>query len=292
MSARKVAGGRLLCFWDYDTQWGSDADRARGCRSATGLGHLEFEATERLLDIHAEYRVPACFAVVGAAALPGERPYHDPAQIRRLHAAGHEIASHAQRHEWLPGLSPGALDDTVRLSKHALEQCIGAPVTTFVPPYNQPFDYPAAGSFSMSERRAVRRARIGLERLCMALAATGYRFCRVGYRPLDLRLLDCLRGGRVDRPARLERIAGVMCVRLNTPGGFAAEALAILRACARHGGIAVVYGHPHSIASGNSQDESYLRPFLAEVNRLRGDHGLQVVLPRELRAEERRCDSA
>src|SRR3990172_9230526 len=84
--------GALLLFWDYDTAWGSD------------LGRFEFESTDALLDLHEQYGVRACFAVVGAAALPGDRPHHDPTQVQRIHSAGHEVASHSLRHEWLPGL--------------------------------------------------------------------------------------------------------------------------------------------------------------------------------------------
>src|SRR5438309_3867691 len=91
----------LVFFWDYDTQWGGDRSRSPGGRKAWGAA--EFENTELLLELHAAHDLPACFAVVGAAALPGERPYHDQAQIRRIACAGHEIASHGFEHEWLPG---------------------------------------------------------------------------------------------------------------------------------------------------------------------------------------------
>src|SRR5436189_6081791 len=130
--------GTFVMFWDYDTQWGADRSRSGG--GAKTWGHKEFENTERLLDLHGQFSVPACFAVVGAAALPGARPYHDPAQIRRIHAAGHEVASHSFRHDWLPALGRDALIETLRRSKETLEDCIGAPVTSFVPPFNQPYD--------------------------------------------------------------------------------------------------------------------------------------------------------
>src|SRR6267143_4146754 len=81
-----------MVFWDYDTQWG--ADHSRSPAGAAWSGLAEFENTERLLELHAQYEIPACFAVVGDAALRGERPYHDPSQIRLMHARGHEIASH------------------------------------------------------------------------------------------------------------------------------------------------------------------------------------------------------
>jgi peptidoglycan/xylan/chitin deacetylase (PgdA/CDA1 family) len=278
--------GRVVVFWDYDTQWGSDADRERRAESASARGHLEFAATERLLELHEQYGIPACFAVVGAAALPGARPYHDPGQIRNIHAAGHEIASHSFRHEWLPGLGGAALRETLVRSKDALEQCIGDAVTSFVPPYNQPFDYAAGWSFSLSERRGAGPARTDLRGLCDALRASGYRFCRVAYRPMHLRIADRLVRRPLDGPARVETIAGVTCVRLNTLGGFDGGALAMVRRCAEAGGIAVVYGHPHSLDARNSQDEIWLKPFLGELSLLRAQHRLLPCLPRQLVSRE------
>lgn len=185
----------LLFFWDYDTQWG--ADRTRRSTTPARWGHLEFPCTDELLDLHAAFDIPACFAIVGAAALPGERPYHDPAQIRRIHAAGHEVASHALRHEWLPALDAAALRRTLRESKDALEQCIGAPVVTFVPPFNQPFDYAGGWSFSLAERREAGRRRTTVRRLCEALRETGYRFCRLAYSPIGERIAAWWHG-RID----------------------------------------------------------------------------------------------
>ncbi|RPH35044.1 hypothetical protein EHM92_06915, partial [bacterium] len=95
MTGESEAPGALLLYWDYDTQWG--ADRSRGKGGAARWGELEFKGADRLLDIHASYEIPVCFAVVGSAALPGQRPYHDPAQVRRIFQAGHEIGSHSFR---------------------------------------------------------------------------------------------------------------------------------------------------------------------------------------------------
>jgi peptidoglycan/xylan/chitin deacetylase (PgdA/CDA1 family) len=267
-------------FWDYDTQWGGDRSRAAG--SATSWGELEFEHTERLLELHAAADVPACFAVVGSAALDGARPYHDPQQIRRIHEAGHEVASHSHRHEWLPGLDRRSLDETLRSSKQALEQCIGAPVVTFVPPYNQPFDYPAVGSISVSERREAGRNRNDLPAVCRALAEAGYRFCRVAYRSAWQRVLGAVTRREWYRPERLRAIRGITCVRLNTVGGFGGAALDDLAQTTRRGGLIVVYGHPHSLRSGNAQDERHLVPFLAVVRKLRAEGRLRVALPRDL----------
>ena len=276
---------QLLMFWDYDTQWGTDADRRRGLPELPASGRLEFECTDRLLELHALYGIPACFAVVGAAALPGGRPYHDQTQIRALHAAGHEVASHGLRHEWIPALTTHELGEVVGRSKAVLEDCIGAPVTTFVPPYNQPFDHAPGLSFSRSERRLVPRDRTDLGALCRALRSAGYGFCRVAYRPIGLRAADRIARRRLDRPARMEWIEGIRCVRLNTAGGFADETLALVERTAHTGGIAVVYGHPHSLHSGNAQDERWLVPFLDRVSELRAQGRIEPILPRMLLQE-------
>jgi hypothetical protein len=271
--------GKLLIFWDYDTQWG--ADRSRSSGGPKNWGHLEFENTERLLDLHAKYNVPACFAVVGAAALPGERPYHDPTQIRRIHEAGHEVASHSFRHEWLPGLEQKALRETLSQSKDALEQCIGAPIVSFVPPYNQPFDYPAGWSFSLSERKQVKNGRTNLKQLCEMLAECGYRLSRVSYRPILQRVMERLSGRNLDRPVQPEQISGVTCIRLNTPGGFDDSVQTALGKYTDKGGWIVVYGHPHSLLSGGSQDFIHLVPFLDLVIQLQQTGKLRVCLPRD-----------
>ena len=274
------APATLLFFWDYDTQWG--ADRSRSAGGPKKWGNLEFENTERLLELHEQYKIPACFAVVGAAALPGERPYYDPAQIRRIRAAGHEIASHAFRHEWLPGLNRRELLETLRLSKDALEQCTSAEVVSFVPPFNQPFDYSARWAISLSERREAGRERTDIKRLCEALRDSGYRFCRIVYSPLPIHIIERLSGQRIRRGRAVETISGVTCARLNSPGGFNGPVLKLLRRCVKTGGLIVVYGHPHSLRAGNSQDESWLIPFLEEVRSLQSRGLLNVRLPNEL----------
>jgi peptidoglycan/xylan/chitin deacetylase (PgdA/CDA1 family) len=270
----------LLFFWDYDTQWGADRSRSGG--GPKNWGQLEFENTDRLLELHAEFGVRACFAVVGAAALPGERPYHDPRQIRRIHEAGHEIGSHSLRHEWLPGLDRQALRETLRQSKDAIEQCIGAAVVSFVPPFNQPFDFARRGSFSLSERREARESRTDLPTLCVELREAGYGFCRTVYKAAHERVADFLFGKGVGRPSHLETISGIRCARLNTDGGFDERTVALVSKCVTTGGLAVVYGHPHSLHMGQSQDERKLVPFLRRLQEWQRNRDVRVVLPNEL----------
>jgi hypothetical protein len=174
-----------------------------------------------------------------------------------------------------------ALLETVGRSKAVLELCIADEVTTFVPPFNEPFDYPAAWSFSLSERRATHGVRTDLPELCLALKESGYRFCRVAYSPLPIKLLQVVRHNW-DRPVQLEQISGLTCVRLNSQAGFAAASLEMLERCARHGGICVVYGHPHSLGSDNSQNEKQLLQFLKRLKALVTMGSIRVVLPRQL----------
>lgn len=274
----------LLIFWDYDTQWGADRSRTGGGKKA--WGHLEFPNTDRLLELHAESELPACFAVVGRAAQPGDHPYHDPQQIRRIHAHGHEVASHSLEHNWLPALDPQALRQNLRDSKDALEQCIGAEVVSFVPPFDMPQDYPRGLAFNLTERREVPHNRTDVIGLCRALSETGYQFCRLAYRPFYIRLLERVAKRRVlDRPSRLEPIAGVTCLRTNTAPGFAAATHTALERFAQSDGYIVVYGHPHHLSNPHSAEgEHGYRPLLDKIKALQKSAGLKVVTPRQLLA--------
>jgi len=274
----------VVIFWDYDTQWGND--RSRNPAGKGNWGALEFPNTELLLELHARYDIPACFAVVGAAALPGARPYHDPDQIRRIHEAGNEVASHSFRHDWLPGLDSAALDETLRHSKDALEQCIGAEVVTFVPPYNQPFDYLQKLSVSLSERRTVRRERTDVGRLCASLSDAGYRFCRLAYRSLYERLAEVTSGRLPRQPGALEDINGVSCLRLNLPVGFTPEVQRLLEGHLGRGGLWTLHAHPHSVSDpANPQSIHLFEPMLARIHDWRRQGRIRTVLPRDLIAQ-------
>jgi peptidoglycan/xylan/chitin deacetylase (PgdA/CDA1 family) len=279
---------RVMIFWDYDTQWGADRSRSAGGRKQWGA--LEFTQTERLLELHGRFDWKACFAVVAAAALPGQRPYHDPAQIRAIHAAGHEIASHSMYHDWLPAMGLKRLREDLRRSRETLEQCIGAPVKTFVPPFNQPFDFPDGWAISVSERRQVRTERTGLKNLCEALGETGYQYCRVAVRPMHWQAMEWLLRRRVERILPPVTIAGIRCLRLTNDGGFAESASRQLIRSAGNPGLMIAYGHPHSTASGNTQDASLLTRFLVTATTLRSDAQVIPVLPKELQGSHPDAD--
>jgi polysaccharide deacetylase family protein (PEP-CTERM system associated) len=88
-------------------------------------GSLEFRAersTDRLLEMFAEKDVKATFFVLGWVT------QKCPALIRRIHAAGHEVACHGLTHELVYRQTPEVFLDETRTSKQMLEDTIGAPV--------------------------------------------------------------------------------------------------------------------------------------------------------------------
>ena len=272
--------GKLIIFWDFDAQWGAERSRSGGGTKEWGL--REFTNTERLLDLHAQAGIPACFAVVGSVALPGDRPYHDPALIRQISAAGHEIASHALEHEWLPALNRQQLNKMLLDSKDALEQCTGKEVRSFVPPYNQPFDYPARGSFSLSERREAGRQRTDIPGLCQALKDGGYGFARITYTPLQERLMSWVKRSNNHRAFQPEIISGITTLRLGGRAGFKEDALQHVKQAIQTGGYAQVYGHPHSLSGNTGQSEPYFSAFLNQVKAWVEQDLLEIVLPSSL----------
>lgn len=272
--------GHFMLFWDYDTQWGADRSRSPG--GAKGWGMKEFENTDRLLALQGRYQIKSCFAVVGAAALPGTRPYHDPHQIRAIHAAGNEVGSHSFQHDWLPGLGPGPLKETLMRSKEAIEECIGAKVISFVPPWNQPVDHLRALSISLTERRLAKKQRTDVARLCRSLAECGYRFSRISYRSAARRVAEWVLRRRLEFPTKPKVIEGIKTIKVNIPCGFDGRAETMVRRCAERGGFAVAYGHPHSLSSDGPQQEEHLEQLLSVVADLRDSGQLRVVLPMDL----------
>lgn len=278
-----MARTNVMIFWDYDTQWG--ADRSRSGTVPQDWGPKEFDGAEMLIELHGRFSVPACFAVVGAAALPGERPYHDPDQVRRLHEAGHEIASHTMRHEWVPALKRAELLTTLCESKHALEQCTGAPVVSFVPPFNEPYAGPGVIKPRELRGNGDPHAHLDVPMLCETLARADYRVCRVSRRrTLARRCAEKLARRSIARPLRATEVAGVRLIDLSA-FGFHQRSIDLLRSRAGRPGILAFYGHPHGVCIDGPESYACVENFLGEVNRLREAGLIQVGLPRELLSE-------
>jgi polysaccharide deacetylase family protein (PEP-CTERM system associated) len=84
--------------------------------------------TDHLLALFAEFEVRASFFVLGWVA---ER---HPALVRRIAAAGHEIASHGYGHELVYNLTPERFRADVRRSRRLLEDVGGAAVEGYRAP--------------------------------------------------------------------------------------------------------------------------------------------------------------
>ena len=84
--------------------------------------------TDRLLTIFAESKVHATFFVLGWVA---ER---DPELVRRIAAAGHELASHGYGHRLVYHQHPEEFREDVRRSKAVLEAASGRPVLGYRAP--------------------------------------------------------------------------------------------------------------------------------------------------------------
>jgi polysaccharide deacetylase family protein (PEP-CTERM system associated) len=81
--------------------------------------------TDRILELLAERRIHGTFFVLGWCA---ER---SPALIRKIAAAGHEVACHGFSHQLIYNQSQEEFRDEARRSKHFLEDTIGAAVTGY-----------------------------------------------------------------------------------------------------------------------------------------------------------------
>lgn len=84
--------------------------------------------TERMLELLDEHGVTCTCFVLGWVA---ERL---PSLVRRIAAAGHEVASHGYGHELVEGLSERAFREDVRRSKALLEDLAGAPIRGYRAP--------------------------------------------------------------------------------------------------------------------------------------------------------------
>src|SRR5262249_31219962 len=126
----------------------------------------------------------ATFGIVGCVALDGTPPEHCPEQVREIHRAGHEIASHSMYHRFLPPLRRAELFDDVATSRKTLEDRIAAPVRGFIPPFNRPMQFPQRRAFSVSELLGLHgrgRARQSLGGMLRVLSEAGYGWSRVSY---------------------------------------------------------------------------------------------------------------
>jgi polysaccharide deacetylase family protein (PEP-CTERM system associated) len=115
---------QVSAFDRYVPRSGWESRESRVCRN-----------TERLLDIFDTAGVRATFFVLGWVA------GRFPALVRRIHAAGHELASHSYGHGLVYSTTPEAFRDDLRRAKAAIEDAAGVAVRGYRAP-----------SYSITER--------------------------------------------------------------------------------------------------------------------------------------------
>jgi polysaccharide deacetylase family protein (PEP-CTERM system associated) len=86
------------------------------------------QSVPRLLDAMARHGAGGTFFVLGWVA------DHAPDIVRRIAAAGHEIASHGYWHRRIPTMTTAQFREDLRKSKQTLENLVGVPVVGFRAP--------------------------------------------------------------------------------------------------------------------------------------------------------------
>jgi polysaccharide deacetylase family protein (PEP-CTERM system associated) len=121
---------RIILSFDVEEHYRIEAaagltlDAAQKAHYAERLG----PSTEWLLDRLAQFNAQATFFVVGEIAR------QNPALVRAIHQAGHEVASHGWDHQRVLSMTPDAFREDLRKSKDALEDVIGQPVRGYRAP--------------------------------------------------------------------------------------------------------------------------------------------------------------
>ncbi len=81
--------------------------------------------TDRLLSVLGDHNTKATFFTLGWVA------EKSPALVRRIHDAGHEVASHGYSHQLIYKQTPEVFREETRRSRAILEDIIGEPVTGY-----------------------------------------------------------------------------------------------------------------------------------------------------------------
>jgi polysaccharide deacetylase family protein (PEP-CTERM system associated) len=121
---------RIILSFDVEAHYRIEAARGLSISADQQIHYrqrLDY-STRWILDRLAERGVQATFFVVGQIA------EHNPALVRAIHQAGHEVASHSWDHQRVHSFTPATFRADVRRSKDALEQVTGEEVVGFRAP--------------------------------------------------------------------------------------------------------------------------------------------------------------
>jgi peptidoglycan/xylan/chitin deacetylase (PgdA/CDA1 family) len=262
---------KLIFVWDYDTPIARiTATRPYNYRFESCLH--EANDVDTILDYARQGGVKMTFAVVGFGAEPSVAPFDVRDKIRKIHADGHEIASHSWKHEWFPHLSPYQIEKSIERSKFILEECLGVKdaVRGFVLPHDRPMSWPRKFSLSLGDRGLYPFYRGGsIGSILDELGRKDYRWCRVTYRPIWRKLIDW--DGR-DYAARLRRDwqwHKGMVYFTGTYYGFDDPVFPLLDRAIKQSLPIVVVGHPAGLSRKHEENISHFDRLMQRVVALR-----------------------
>lgn len=127
---RSMLSPRIILSFDVEEHYRIEAAAGVAVTDAQ-RGHYAdrlVPTTQWLLDRLAEFGAHATFFVVGQIARD------NPALVRAIHDAGHEVASHGWDHKRVVAMTPGEFREDIRKSTDALEQVIGTSVRGYRAP--------------------------------------------------------------------------------------------------------------------------------------------------------------
>jgi peptidoglycan/xylan/chitin deacetylase (PgdA/CDA1 family) len=245
-----------------------DYDSPEGYRRSFGLQNCRADAdqagAELLLRVLADHNARATFGIVGRVALDGTPPEHCPEQVCRIHQAGHEVASHSMYHRYLPPLRRQELFDDLATSRKTLEDCIGASVRGFIPPFNRPMHFPQRRAISASELLGLHgrgRARQSLGKMLRVLGEAGYGWSRVSYEDKVASMLRRVGLKGTAAPPQPFLFHGVVAIPLHSTG-FGETSAALVRKYLHTELTVAIYGHPNQASENNDQSAEKLAKFL------------------------------
>ena len=257
-----TAVAQLAIIWDYDTAIGR-VNSSYPYKFDESKLLREIENVETILQLGQQYSIQMTFACVGFAAEEGAFPYHIPQQIARMHAAGHEIASHSWKHEWFPFLERRQIELSLQRSRDILGKAVNQKdaVTGFVPPFSRPMSWLARGAFSLGDRMTLpRQPGADMGSLLPLVNAAGYSWCRIAYRPFWKKIMREYSSPLMPHQ-NWSACSGVVCVPSHYIG-FDTPAQGLLEDACREGSTLVVSGHPSALDFGREESLENLTHFL------------------------------
>lgn len=284
---------RIAISFDYD----SPAGYRESFHMRDFPANADYEGTNILLKVLRDHDVKVTFGIVGQAALPGKQWDHCQEQIREIHQARHEIASHSMTHRYLPPMRDAELLEEVAASKCALEECISSSIQGFIPPFNRPSHFIEGGAFSFSEVFGFSgrgRGRQSVGTMLRTLTAAGYGWSRVSFENKYYQIAR--RFGVVTERAPMQPFIfkNIVAIPLHQTG-FGNDASTLVRRWLGTDHVLTLYGHPNQALSANGQNANELDRLLSELCPIRDEGKLEfntmdeiAVLTRGDRIEQKR----